>query len=149
MSENDAFDGLEGSPVDASALAGNPFERKTTWRSAFRVAGTRGWAAVALGAGVLALGWHLRPTAPTEATVASGAEGIARLEAADPRALRQQIVADLSSAGVQANGYEQLGINGVDGDLPQPMTNDVRRVLEKYRIPVPPDSSLRIEISAR
>lgn len=150
MSEQDELPPLEGAPVNADALAGNPFERKGTWRTAFRRAGTRGLAAAALAIGVLVLGWNLRPATQAGSHARAGSpDGISRITAADPRALRHQIVAELQKAGVQANGYEQLGINGIDADLPQPLTPNVRSVLEAHDIPVPADGILRVEISAR
>jgi hypothetical protein len=49
---------------------------------------------------------------------------------------------------VQANGYAQLGINGIDADLSLPVSSDVQRVLMSHRIPAPTDGALRLEISA-
>jgi hypothetical protein len=134
--------------VNPAELAGNPFEPKATWRSAVRKTGTRGWAAGALAIAVLMLAWHLRPQGSTDDVVPSSPDGIARLTAADPRALRQQIVGELHAAGVDAAGYEQLGINGVDADLPQPTALAVLTILHKHRIPAPANGALRIEISA-
>ena len=153
MSENDAPDGLtvrvpqDGVPIDTAALAGNPFERKSSFQSALRAAGPRAWGAAALMVGVVMLGWHLRPAAPVDETSQSSAESIAHLTASDPRALRQQIVSELRAAGADANGYEQLGINGIDADLPRRVAPAIRTVLEKHSIPVPADGVLRIEMS--
>jgi hypothetical protein len=133
--------------VDLSALADNPFERKATWRSAFRGSGTRAWVAGALAVAVLMLAWQLRPQGSSEDTVRTSPDGIARLTAANPRSLRQQIVAELHAAGVQAAGYEQLGITGIDADLPQPTPPEVLAILQKHRIPAPPNGALRIEIT--
>jgi hypothetical protein len=139
--------------VDPAALAGNPFERKASWRNAFRGTGSRGWGAAALAVGVLVLGWRLQPTASTDGSTAPVAatspDGVARLSSSDPRALRDQIASDLRAAGVQPSPYEQLGINGIDAELPRPLTPEVRAVLDKHRIPVPPTGTLRIEIAAR
>ena len=157
MSENDFPDALivrapqvrvleEGVPVDAAALAGNPFERKASFESVSRAAGPRAWTTAGLTVAVLVLGWHLRPAAPVDETSQSSSENIAHLTAADPRALRQQIVSELRAAGADANGYEQLGINGIDADLPRPVLPAVRTVLEKHSIPVPGNGVLRIEI---
>jgi hypothetical protein len=135
--------------VDPAALEGNPFDRKgPTWRTAMRATGTRGWAAAALAVGVLLLGWHLSPKTSTSEMARASINGIVRLEAADPKALRQQIVAELSAVGVQANGYAQLGIDGVDADLPLPVSADVQRVLASHQIPTPADGELRVEIVA-
>jgi hypothetical protein len=134
--------------VDPSALEGNPFARKATWRTAVRATGTRGWAAAALAVAALALGVHLAPKTTTSDTVRTSPDGIVRLADANPRALRQRIVDELRAAGVQANGYAQLDIDGVDADLSLPVRADVQRVLDVHRIPAPADGALRLEISA-
>jgi hypothetical protein len=134
--------------VDPAALEGNPFERKATWRTAVRATGTRGWAAAALAVAALALGMHLAPRTTTNETVRTSPDGVVRLADANPRALRQRIVGELRAAGVQANGYAQLGINGIDADLSLPVSSDVQRVLMSHRIPAPTDGALRLEISA-
>ena len=138
----------EGLLVDASELAGNPFARRSSWRSAIRATGLRGFAAAALAIAVLTLGWHMRPEAPVEAVFRGSPDGIVHLKASDPRSLKQQIVEELRAAGVQATGYEQLGVNGIDADLPHPVPDEVRRLLARHRIPVPTDGVLRIEIAA-
>ena len=145
----DLAHGQSGDPViDASALEGNPFERKATWRTAVRATGTRGWAAAALAVAALALGMHLAPRTTTSETIRSSPDGVVRLADANPRALRQRIVDELRAAGAQANGYAQLDINGVDADLSLPVSADVQRVLASHRIPAPADGALRLEISA-
>jgi hypothetical protein len=137
----------EGLLVDASELAGNPFARRSSLRATFRNAGSRGWAAAALAIGVLALAWNLRPTDAPEELLRGSTDGVAHLQAADPRALKQQIVDELRAVGVQATGYEQLGVSGIDADLPQPLPEGARRVLEQHRIAVPKDGVLRVEIA--
>lgn len=135
--------------IDPTALEGNPFDRKgPTWRTAMRATGTRGWAAAALAVAVLLLGWHLSPKTSTSEIARASLDGVVRLEAAAPRALRQQLVAELGAVGVQANGYAQLGIDGVDADLALPVSADVQRVLASHQIPAPADGALRIEIAA-
>jgi hypothetical protein len=135
--------------IDAAALEGNPFDRKgPTWRTAVRATGTRGWAAAALAVAVVLLGWHLSPKTSTSEMARASSDGIVRLEAANPRALREKIVAELRAAGVQANGYAQLGIDGIDADLALPLSADVQRVLASHQIPAPADGALRIEIAA-
>lgn len=135
--------------VNTADLAGNPFESKATWRSAFRKTGTRGLAAGALAIAVLMLAWNLRPHGSAEEVIAASPDGVARLTAADPHALRQQIVDELRAAGTStAAGYEQLGVNGVDADLPLPIDPAVLAVLKKHRIPAPADGALRIEITS-
>lgn len=137
----------EGPFIDESELQDNPFARRSSLRATLRSAGSRGWAAAALAIGVIALGWHLRPMAPEE-VYRDSPDGVVRLHSADPRALRKQIVDELRAVGVEAAGYEQLGIDGIDANLPPPVSDDVRRALEKHHIPVPKDGVLRVEIAA-
>jgi hypothetical protein len=134
--------------VDATALAGaNPFERKQDWRTTFRRTGSRGLAAAALAVAVLVLAWNLRPAASSSDAGFTVVSGTVHLTAPNPRTLKQQIVADLHAVGVDANGYEQLNTIGIDADLPRPLTADARAILDKHRIPAPPDGVLRVEIS--
>lgn len=91
---------------------------------------------------------YQRRNAPPPEVVRSGPSEVVRLSAADPLAYKQQLLADLRSAGVTATGYERLGRQGVDADLPQPLSNEVRAVLQKYRIAIPEDGVLRVEIDA-
>jgi hypothetical protein len=137
----------EKTRVDAAALAGNPFDRKQDWRSTFRATGRRGLLAAVMAVAVLALAWNLRPPSDASPAPFDVVNGTVRVTAPDPRALKQQIVADLASAGVQANGYEQLGVVGIDADLPRPVTAEARAVLDKHRIAAPPNGILRIEIA--
>ena len=153
MNEPDSARDADPTPamqVDPAALAGNPFERKPSWRNAFRATGSRAWAAAALAVAVLVLAWRLQPAASDDSTApvaATSPDGVARLSSSDPRALRDRIVSDLRAAGVQPSPYEQLGINGIDAELPRPLTPEVRAVLDKHHIPVPPAGTLQIEIA--
>jgi hypothetical protein len=134
--------------VDPTELADNPFDRKSNWRGAFRSTGRRGWAAAALAVAVLILGWNLRPASTPDGSAATIANGVVHLTAADPRALKQQIVTDLRAAGVEANGYEQLGVIGIDANLARPLTADIQSTLARHGIPAPATGELRIQISA-
>lgn len=78
--------------------------------------------------------------------VRGGVDAPVQLQARDPAALKRQIVDELRAAGVEATGYEALGVQGVDADLPQPLSADVRSVLAKHAIPAPADGVLRVEI---
>jgi hypothetical protein len=82
---------------------------------------------------------------PSE-TYRGAVEGVVELEASDPQALKQQLILELKSAGVSAMGYQRLNRVGLDADLPQPVSPEVRRVLERHHIPVPEDGVLVIEI---
>jgi hypothetical protein len=106
---------------------------------------------LALAAGIAGLAivamWMWRPTRTLE--VARGPERMFRLEAQDPRQLKQQILHDLSAAGVMATGYGALDAEGIDADLPTPLTAPVENVLRKYGISTPTDGTLRVEIRAK
>lgn len=95
----------------------------------------------------IALVWTLRPT--TEAPVYREApDQIHRMVAADPRALRDEIAQALSAAGIEVVTYERFGREGLDAELPRPVTAPVRSILVRYRIPEPADGVLRIEIES-
>jgi hypothetical protein len=82
--------------------------------------------------------------------VVRGVEGdVVRLLAADPAALKGRILEALRAAGVEATGYEALGVHGIDADLPRPLTPAASRVLAQFGIPEPADGVLRIEIRSR
>jgi hypothetical protein len=141
--------------VDPRALEGDPFARRATLLSSLR-ASSRGWVAAAIAIGVLALGWQFR--APLSQSVTGGVASTsppatpataqtARLRAADPVALKQQLVDELRAAGVDAIGYDRLGLSGVDAKLPTPVPDAVRATLAKYAVGVPADGVVRIEIT--
>lgn len=169
--ENDSSRGPSGLDdlrvVDPRALEGDPFARRATFLSSLRASG-RGWVAAAIAIGVLLLGWQFR--APLSQSVTQGvnegvAQGVvqggagsnpppatptpqtARLHAADPAALKQQLVDELRAAGIEAIGYDRLGLSGVDAKLPTPVPEAVRATLAKYAIGVPADGVVRVEIT--
>jgi hypothetical protein len=111
----------------------------TGWRAELAVA--------AMACLVVAIGLFTRP-GPAPEAVRSGADGMVRLEAPDPGSLQRRILAELHAAGVTATGYEMLGRHGIDADLPRPVPPQVRVVLERHRIPVPPDGVLRVEVAS-
>lgn len=110
------------------------------WDNAFAVAAIAGIA--------VAIGLYIQPTIDRE-VVRSSPDGVVRIEATDPVQLKRQLLEELRAAGVEATGYETLGRQGIDADLPRPLTEAVRRVLEKHRIPPPADGVLRVEIFAK
>lgn len=111
---------------------------------------SRGFAVAAIAGVAIALGLYLQaPIEVTDEVVRSAPDGVVRLQADDPVKLKRQIIEELQAAGVQATGYELLGRQGIDADLPRPLSDAVRRVLEKHRIAEPADGVLRIEITAR
>lgn len=108
------------------------------WRSGLSVA--------VIGALAIGLGLFLKPASEVE-TVRSAPDGIVRLESADPAALKRALIEDLRAVGVTADGYEMFGRQGVDVELAQPLSPEVRQVLEKYRIALPANGLLRVEIT--
>ncbi|MBV6417065.1 MAG: hypothetical protein CMLOHMNK_01698 [Steroidobacteraceae bacterium] len=91
--------------------------------------------------------WTLRPASESPA-YREAPDRLHRMVAADPRALRDEIATALRGAGVAIVTYERFGREGIDGELPRPVTDAVRAVLARYRIPEPADGVLRIEIEA-
>lgn len=136
-------EGLLGMPDAAAAPSPTPRStpRWLPWLAAAAVAG------LAIG-----LGLQMRSTLPPDALPVIERAGPLtpfRLAAEDPAALKQQILAELRAAGVEARGYEALGAQGIDADLPRPLTDAVRRVLQTHGIPVPEDGVLLLEIVER
>ena len=80
--------------------------------------------------------------------VRSASAGIIHIETSDPKALKQRMLTDLRAAGVDANGYERLGSEGIDADLPTVLPHDLAAVLDRYRLAPPADGVLRVEIVA-
>src|ERR1700722_5964571 len=74
--------------------------------------------------------------------------GIARIDAAHPQELQQQLIRELKSAGVQARGYESFGRPGVDADLPLPLPSEVGEILARHGITPPKESVLQVEIDS-
>jgi hypothetical protein len=142
--------------VDPRALEGDPFAHRATFLSSLR-ASSRGWVAAAIAIGVLALGWQFRAPLSRSVTTTSASgtsqpvspatAQTARLRAADPAVLKQQLVDELRAAGVDAIGYDRLGLSGVDAKLPSPLPDAARATLAKYAIGLPADGVVRIEIT--
>jgi hypothetical protein len=96
----------------------------------------------AIGVGV----W--RSTGPPVETLRGVANGTVHLEARDPPALKRELIAELTAAGVRVSGYERLGHIGIDADLRQPVSSPVAAILARHHIPVPADGVLSVEIDA-
>lgn len=109
---------------------------------------SRTWLSIAAGlvlaVGAITLLQIQSPVAPE--VVRGGEDGVVRLTAADPRALKQRLLSELRAAGVDATGYEALGVQGIDADLPLPLSDAVKRVLAAHHIAEPKDGALRVEI---
>jgi hypothetical protein len=138
---------LQGLNVDASALEGDPFSKRSNWRSTLLASG-RGWIAAAIAIGVLVMGWRFSAPVSQQVTQTASAGAVTQLLAENPPVLKQQIVDDLRAAGVEAIGYDRLGLSGVDAAVPGPAPAAVRAVLEKHGIPAPADGIVRVEIRA-
>jgi hypothetical protein len=127
--------------IDPSRL-----HRRPRWLgSASRPAVTLAYAAAIA---LLSVGLFLFLRTGHEPEVVRGThDGIVTIEARDPVALQERLVRELRAAGISATGYERLGFQGVDADLPRPIPQSVREVLEKHHVPIPGDGSLRVEIT--
>jgi len=115
------------------------------WRGALAVATLAGAAALFLFVFVMRTGPS--PVRPPE-IVRSPPDRTFRLQARDPAALQLEIIDELRAAGVAATGYERLGRRGIDADLPKPLPEEVRRILDRHKIPVPTNDILAVEIVA-
>jgi hypothetical protein len=104
--------------------------------------------AAGLGAIAVALTVFLHG-APQTQHLRGAHENVIHLQAADPMALKMEILDELRAAGVSATGYERLGIEGIDADLPAPVPPRVRDVLTRHHLSVPAGGELRIEIAAQ
>jgi hypothetical protein len=97
---------------------------------------------VAVGIGV----W--RASLPPPEVVRSVDHGTVHMEARDPAALKRQLTDELEAAGVKVSGYERLGRVGIDADLPQPLSAEVAKILQRHLIPIPSDGTLVVEIAS-
>jgi hypothetical protein len=95
---------------------------------------------------VVGIALLMRPVADTE-VVRGARDGIVTIEAVDPGALKAQLLAELRAAGASATGYERFGRQGIDAELPQPLNDRIRAVLEKHHLEEPADGTLKIEIA--
>lgn len=108
-------------------------------------------AAAAVGGLAVGLVLQMRAVAPLDALPAIERAGPAapfRIESPEPAALKQQLLSQLRAAGIEARGYESLGAQGIDADLPSPLPDAVRQILQSHGIPVPEDGVLLVEIVA-
>ncbi|HJS88352.1 MAG TPA: hypothetical protein VJ738_00115 [Steroidobacteraceae bacterium] len=117
-------------------------------RRRMRPAVIGGWLGLAASlAGIaVALTFFLRSAPPTD-HLRGAREPVIHIEAKDPTALKMQILDELHAAGVRATGYEQLGVEGIDASLPNPVPPRVQKVLTRHHLSVPESGVLRIEIA--
>ena len=122
--------------------------RLETRRGPFRWRVFRGWPALgAVTALACAAVIGVLVLRPTPEITRSAAGGVFVLRAADPARVQRELLGELRAAGVHANGYERLGREGIDADLPQPVPDRVRAILERYHIPLPAEGILQVEIA--
>lgn len=124
-------------------------DRPRWWKGSFLPWWSRLGGAVAL---LVMFGtvWQLqRPVDPDEgrsAEVERGS-GVQRLQADDPNALRERLMADLRAAGAEVQPYERLTRLGIDVDLPQPVPQALTDVATRYGLHMDADLGvLMVEI---
>jgi len=114
------------------------FARPATWATAGALA--------AFAAAAIALAIFLHPARRPDVE-RGGSHDTVLLSAPDPRRLKSELLGELRAEGIEASGYERLGLEGIDADLPQPIPERVREILAQHHIAPPPDGVLRIEIA--
>jgi len=97
----------------------------------------------------IAIGMALFLRSGREEIVRGVHDDVVTIEASDPQRLKDDLLRELQAAGVTATGYDRLGIQGIDADLPQPTPPAVRAVLDKHNLPAPKDGVLKVEIAPR
>ncbi len=102
-------------------------------------------AASALACVVVGVTLHMRAQAPSP-VLRGGENALIQIRAADPLQLKRTLIRELDAAGVHASGYERLGREGLDADLPEPLPAAVREVFDRHGIPVPKGTVLQVEI---
>lgn len=110
-----------------------------------------GWLAIAAGlAGIAVALTVLMHGAPQTQHFRGARESgnVIHIEAADPVALKTELLDELRASGVSATGYEELGVEGINANLPKPVPPRVRDVLARHHLSAPSSGELRIEIAA-
>jgi hypothetical protein len=125
-------------PVELTKRARRP-ARPAAIRALIALAATAAGIAVALGVFLHGV--------PQTQSFRGPREQVIRIQSADPTALKMQILDELRAAGVRATGYEQLGVEGIDASLPEPVPPQVREVLTRHHLTVPSNGVLRVEIA--
>lgn len=148
---------LARSPLVADVPQSDPLRERALIERARRegVVGTSGsrsaWQPFAVAAVLLlAVGvWFVGRPHDEAFVVRSVTDGTMRIEADDPAAVKRELLKELRAAGIEAHGYERLGAEGIDADLPPHLDESQARVLAHYRLVVPDDRVLRVEIVGR
>ena len=121
-----------------------PFRARSPWLRGGRAVALAAAAAIAC----IAIGLSLFLPTETPQEIHRGShDGVVTIEAANPAALKGQLITELRAAGVAATGYERFGVQGIDAELPRPVSSRIREVLQKHHLPVPADGVLKVEIT--
>ncbi len=108
------------------------------------------WASLAAAVTFVVVGISLQRHTPAPvATLRGGSTGVVRIRAGDPLQLKRELLREFNAVGVHAVGYENLGRQGIDADLPMPLPDTVRGILVRHAIPVPAGNALQLEIETQ
>jgi hypothetical protein len=141
--------------TEAEAVRGSDPAREAALIARARAAGvlprrrTLRWAALAAALACVVAGLSLQLRTRTDTLVLRGdSAAVVHLRSRDPLHLKQDLLHELNAVGVQATGYETLGRQGIDAEVPAPLPASVRKVLEQHAIPVPAGTVLQVEIES-
>jgi len=145
---------LARTPIDADVPSNDPMRERALIERARRdgvVGAPRQrpvWQPLAAAAVLLlAVGvWFVGRSNEEAFVVRSAVDGTVRIETNDPAELKRALLKDLRAAGIAAHGYERLGTEGIDADLPRELDDAQMSVLERYQLVLPDDRVLRLEI---
>jgi hypothetical protein len=105
------------------------------------------WAALAAAVACVAIGVSLQMrTGPGTVVLRGNTSAVIHVRSRDPLRLKQDLLRELDAVGVRATGYENLGRQGIDAEVPVPLPDAVRRILERHAIPPPAGNVLQLEI---
>jgi hypothetical protein len=104
------------------------------------------WAALAAALACVVVGVSLQLRTRDTFVMRGDSSGVVHLRSGDPLRLKQDLLRELNAVGVHATGYETLGHQGIDADVPAPLPAAVRKVLQQHAIPLPAGNVLQIEI---
>jgi hypothetical protein len=80
-----------------------------------------------------------------EAVMRAPADGVWLLRVADPQQQRNELADRLAAGGARVQRYERLGRQGLEAELPLPLTPQLKQALGRLNIAAAPDGSLRVE----
>jgi hypothetical protein len=107
------------------------------------------WVALAAAVVCVAIGVSLQMrTGPATIVVRGDTSAVVHLRTRHPLRLKQDLLRELNAVGVRATGYESLGRQGIDAEVPVPLPEAVRRVLERHAIPQPAGNVLQLDIES-